>query len=247
MCLALSPAGRATGSVQAADRPTPFHAGEVLTYDVSWSGAVTAGTATMTVKERQPTGQGAFAYDLVAEGKPNALLDKLYHVYYRSEALLDTRTLLPSIATLFSDEHGRTKLRTTRFTTPTSIDFEPATGAPKEKHTVPKLTLDPLSALYVIRAGPAKAGQITSMSVVDDGNVYLVRWKFGSLEQIKTAIGTLSAWPVVPTVADDKGKPVSQYSKMAMWLSDDARRVPLKLEAGLSVGSFTLTLSKITP
>jgi len=233
------------GAVQA-DLPVPFKVGEVLTYDVSWSSYLTAGTATMSVKERRATGGGAFAYDFVAEGKPGSLLDKLYHVYYKAESLLGTRSFQPTQATMYSDERGRKKLRTTNFITPTSIEVEPRAGAPKEKHNVPKLTLDPLSAVYVIRAVPLKAGAVISMPVVDNGDVYTVKWQVAPPEQVKTAIGTLPAWRLVPTLTDDKGKSVSKY-RLTLWLSTDARRLPLKFQAGLPVGSFTLTLAGISP
>src|SRR5581483_6154666 len=104
--------------------------GETLTYDVSWSTYLTAGTATMSVKDRKAAGAGA-AYDLVAEGRPGSILDKLYHLYYKAESMLDTRTLQPSVATVFSDERGRTKLRTTRFTSRTTIEFQPRENEPK--------------------------------------------------------------------------------------------------------------------
>jgi hypothetical protein len=244
--LALTPSERPVSAAVQADLPVPFKVGEVLTYDVSWSSYVTAGTATLSVKERRPAGGGVFAYDFVAEGKPTSLLDKLYHVYYKAESLLGTRTFQPSVATMFSDERGRQKLRTTRFVSPTTIEVEPKAGAPKEKHTVPKLTLDPLSAIYVIRAVPVKAGQVISMPVVDNGDIYTVRWQVAGPENVTTPMGAISAWRLLPGLTDDKGRAVSKY-KMTLWLSADTRRLPLKFQAGLPVGSFTLTLSKIAP
>ena len=93
---------------------------------------------------------------------------------------------------------------------------------------------------------PVKAGQIISMPVVDNGDIYTVRWQVAGPEAVATPMGAQSAWRLVPALTDEKGKPVSKY-KMVLWLSVDARRVPLKFQAGLPVGSFTLTLSKITP
>ena len=245
--MALAPASSATAvAPQAADRPVPFKAGEVLTYDVSWSGVVTAGTATLTVKERRPGAAGAFVYDLIGEGRPNSLLDRLYHLYYKAESLLDTRTLRPSIATLFSGEGSQSSLRSVRFVSPTGVELEPDVGSTKARYAVPKQTLDPLSAMYVLRATPAKAGQVVSMSVFDDGSVYTVRWLFGGVESISTPVGAIPAWRLAPTLTDEKGKPVTKY-RVIVWLSTDSRRLPVKFQAALPVGSFTLTLSKITP
>jgi hypothetical protein len=241
--------GAASVAVVAAQAPSPepavpFKVGEVLTYDVSWSTFLTAGTATMTVKERRPVGGGGAVYDLVAEGRPASVLDKMYHVYYKAETLLNTRTLQPAIATVYSDERGRTKLHTVRFTGRTTLEYESKANAPSEKHTMPALSQDPLAAVYVMRALPLKAGQVLTMPIVDGPEVFNARWQIAGPEPITTTVGVSQAWRLTPTLSDAQGKPVSAR-RMTMWLSNDARRLPLKLEVALSAGSFTLTLTRV--
>ena len=51
----------------------PFKVGEQLTYDVSWSSYLTAGTVTMTVQDRHPS-YNSLAYYVVAEARPSALM-----------------------------------------------------------------------------------------------------------------------------------------------------------------------------
>src|SRR6187431_2632201 len=68
------------------DLPVPFKVGETLTFDVSWTTFLSAGTATMSVLERRPGAAGRNAYYMVAEGKPSAMLGKLYSVYYKAES-----------------------------------------------------------------------------------------------------------------------------------------------------------------
>jgi len=225
------------------DFAVPFHVGEVLTYDVAWSTYLTAGTATLTVKERRPIGRGAFAYDLIGEGKPSAFLDKLYHLYYKAESLLDTKALQPSLFTVYSDERGRTKLRTMRFLSSTSIEYEPKASAPREKYTIPALAQDPLSAIYVMRAISLKAGQVLTMPVVDGGDVYNAKWQIAGPETVATGVGPISAWRLTPTLTDAKGKPITNR-RVTLWMSNDARKLPVKFQAGLAVGSFTLTLAR---
>src|SRR6185295_10975987 len=70
------------------ERAVPFHVGETLTYDVSWSAYVTAGTAVATVKEKKPSFNST-AYYIVAEGRPTPLVAKLYSLYYKLDTLLD--------------------------------------------------------------------------------------------------------------------------------------------------------------
>lgn len=225
------------------DRAVPFKVGEVLSYDISWSTTVTAGTATMAVKERRASGSSA-AYYLVTEGRPTTLLDKLYHLYYKVETMLDTKTLQPSMSKVFSDEKGRTKLRSMTFTGRTTYEFSPKTNAPFEKRTMPALALDPLSAVYVIRAIPLRAGQSFVMPIVDGSDVYNARWQVAGPEAVTTPAGAFSAWRLTPALSDLQGKAVTK-NKVTLWLSNDARKLPLKLQAGLPVGNFVLTLTKI--
>jgi hypothetical protein len=228
-----------------ADRAVPFTVGELLTYDVSWSTYLTAGTATVSVKARRALAGGRADYDLVAEGRPSSLLDKLYHVYYKAESFLDTRTLQPSIATVFSDERGRNKLRTTRFTGGTAVEFEPKTNAPWEKHTAPPLSQDPLSAIYVIRAIPLKAGQAFVMPIVDGSDVYNIHWQIAGPEPVTTPLGTLPAWRVTPALSDAQNKPIPN-KRVTLWVSNDAQKLPLKVQVAIPVGTFVLTLARVT-
>ena len=45
------------------------------------------------------------------------------------------------------------------------------------------------------------------------------------------------------SVVDDRNQPVGK--NIAIWLSDDARRLPVKLQADLPVGSFNLVLREV--
>jgi hypothetical protein len=236
----VSPQGQSRGEVA-----VPFHVGEVLTYDVTWSTYLSAGTATLTVKDRRPIARGGFAYDLVGEGKPSALLDKLYHVYYKAESLLDTRALQPSIFTVYSDERGRTKLRTMRFLSSTSIEYEPMASAPPEKYTIPTLSQDPLSAIYVMRAIALKPGQVLVMPVVDGSDIYNAKWQIAAPETVTTGLGPVSAWRLTPTLVDGKGRLITNR-RVTLWMSNDTRKLPVKLQAALAVGSFSLTLVRTT-
>ena len=81
----------------------PFAAGESLTYDISWSTFLTAGSATVSVKEKKPS-YGSTAYYIVAEGRPTTMVSKLYTLYYKADTLLDVFTLLPQRGSVYSEE-----------------------------------------------------------------------------------------------------------------------------------------------
>src|SRR5215471_1974525 len=83
----------AAGSVPSAEASVPFRVGETLTYDVGWSSYLTAGTVIATVKEKKPS-YDSTAYYIVIEGRPTPFLGRLYPVYYKLDALLDSSSLL---------------------------------------------------------------------------------------------------------------------------------------------------------
>lgn len=227
-----------------ADLPVPFKPGEALTYDVSWTTFLTAGQATLSVKERRAAGPGRAQYYLVAEGQPSSMLQKLYHLYYKAESMLDTKTLRPASATLYSDENGRKRYKTSIFRGNGMVDYEVKTASTaKSTLKLPATAQDPLGAIYVLRAIPLKPGQAPfTIPVVDSGKAYTMRVSVGARESVKTGIGTLPAIKLTLAVTGPDGKATD--APMTMWVSDDARRLPLKFMAGLAVGSFQLTLAK---
>jgi hypothetical protein len=231
-------------AVPRSEPAVPFKPGETLSWDVSWSSYLTAGTAVATVKEKKPSFSST-AYYIVAEGRPTPLLSRLYTLYYKIDTLLDSYTLLPQRGSVYSEEGQRHRFKTTQFDRAASkVFFEYKTDTTvKADFPISPVTQDALSAIYVLRAIPLKDGDRMTMPVTDNGRNYKVLFDVGGLEQVKTPIGQQSAWRVKLSVFDDKSKPVGR--NIAIWMSDDARRLPVKLQAELPVGSFNLTLREV--
>jgi hypothetical protein len=228
----------------ATERPVPFKPGETLGFDVSWSNFVTAGTATVTVKEKRPS-FGSVAYYIVAEGRPTPLLSKIYTLYYKVDTLLDAYTLLPQRGSVYSEEGRRRRLKVTSFdhrARKAQYEVQTATTV-KEELKLPPYVQDALSAIYVIRSLPLSAGGKMTMPVSDSGKNYRVQLTVGASETVRTPLGALRAWRITPVILGEDGKPEGRG--MALWLSDDARRLPLKIEGQLTVGKFVITLRDV--
>jgi hypothetical protein len=218
----------------------PFKTGEVLVYDVGWSLYPTAGTATVSVKEKKAS-FGSSAYYIVAEGRPSSLLAKMYTLFYKADTLVDSYSLLPQRGSVYSEEGKRHRMRTTVFNQgakKATYEVETRTVVKKDL-VIPSFTQDALSAIYVLRSIPFKPGEKFNMPVSDNGNIYKVQMQVGTVEPVKTGIGTVNGLKIVPVITGpDKESPRG----LALWISDDARRLPLKIEAQLLVGKFTITL-----
>ena len=242
------PAAKAPAAPAAAapkkEMSVPFRAGEVLQYDIGWSSYLTAGTATVTVREKRPS-FNSVAYYIVAEGRPTPILSKLYTLYYKADTLIDAFTLLPQRGSLYVEEGKRHRMKATTFNQATRrAKYEVQTSTHVERELVlPGFTQDSLSALYVLRSIPMKAGDKFNMPVTDAGDVYKVQMQVVGLESLKTPLGTMNALKIVPVISAAKGEPPHG---IAIWISDDPRRLPLKIEAQLAVGKFVVSLSKVS-
>lgn len=236
-----TPAKPAKPAAPRAERAVPFHVGETLTYDVSWSSYVTAGTAVTRVQEKRPSFNST-AYYIVAEGRPTPLVAKLYTLYYKLDTLLDSYTLLPQRGSVYSEEGSRRRFKATSFDRSAQQASYEVQADPTSKRAFPvsPVTQDVLSAIYVLRAIPIKTGDRMTMPVSDNGANYKVQVDVGALERVPTGLGDMSAWKVKPSVFNAQGQP--QGRNTAIWISEDPRRLPVKFQAELPVGTFNLVL-----
>jgi hypothetical protein len=227
------------------ERPVPFKVGETLEYDVSWSSILVAGTATLKVQDKRAS-YGSTAYYIYAEGRPTPLVARLYSLYYKADALLDVYTLLPQRAAQYSDENGQQRMKVTLFDQARrSADYEVRTATlVKKRLTLSQGTHDLVSLLFLIRASPLLDGGRITVPVTDSGELYTVRMMIGARAPIRTPAGTFNAWRLVPLATDSEGQQVD--NNIVIWMSDDARRLPVKLEAELPVGTFVLVLRSAT-
>jgi hypothetical protein len=227
------------------DAAVPFAVGEALTFDVTWSTFLVAGSAVSTVVEKR-AGSGATAYYIVADGRPVPLLRRLYNIYYKMDTLLDTATLLPQQTSLYSEDGGGRRLSTMRFDRTrrkASYELQEDTTL-KAEFDIPPQVQDGLSAVYVLRSMTFKTGDSITLPVADDGSMYAVRADATALERVRVPLGTMDAWRLNISITDAEGKPAARDA--AVWISSDARRLPIKLQAELPVGHFVLLLRSVS-
>jgi hypothetical protein len=221
----------------------PFRTGELLTYDVSYSTYVTAGTVTMHVQAKRPS-YNSVAYYVVAEARPTQLVSKLYTLYYKADVLMDVFTLLPQRAGVYSEEGQRHQMKVTTFNNAArKATFEHVSAkSGKREFSVPAFTQDALSAIYVMRALPLKVGVKETIPVSTGGRSYSAQVSVVGIEALKTGAGPYQAFRLRTALYDETGQPSGR--PIHLWISDTPSRVPVKLQSELSVGSFILTLSE---
>jgi hypothetical protein len=221
--------------------PVPFQVGETLTFDVAWSNYLVAGSAVSRVVEKRPSSNST-AYYIVAEGRPLPLIARIYALYYKMDSLLDNATLLSQRTSLYTEEGTRKRSATTTFNRQAKRAlFEIQTDTDvKNEFAVPQNVQDGLATLYSLRAHSFAVGERMSVPVADDGMLYTASFEVTAPTSVKVPLGQMDAWLLHVTILDAASQPVG--NNIAAWISTDARKLPLKLQADLPVGSFTLAL-----
>jgi len=146
---------------------------------------------------------------------------------------------------VYSEVGGRHRFKGSRFdhaARRVAFAYE-STNKATDDFPIAPYTQDVLSAVYVLRAVPLKAGDVITMPVTDDGLNYKLRVNVGAAERVDTPFSQMSAWRLKLSIFDREGRP--QGRNVAMWLSQDPRRLPMKFQAELPIGTFNLNLREV--
>lgn len=104
---------------------------------------------------------------------------------------------------------------------------------------------DPQSAFYRIRTLPLETGTVYTVRVFSGRKTWNMGVKAGPRQDLATTLGTFRVVPVhVQTRHEGDWE---QKGGVTVYLTDDSRRVPVRMEADANVGSITVTLSRYQP
>jgi len=110
---------------------------------------------------------------------------------------------------------------------------------------IPACVTDILGALYKLRTLRLEPGQSAQIPVSDGKKTASARVEAQEREQIKTRIGTFNTVRCEAFVFN--GVLFARKAQLQIWLSDDARALPVQVRARMAfpVGSITFTLDKV--
>ena len=231
---------QATVSIQ--PRSEALEPGEILTYDISWSNIVTAGTAIMTIKEGTlPDGEQVLR--LIVTTHSVGLVDKFYRVNDRLESVFDPR-IMQSVKFSLNQSHGKKKKRRELvFDHVNKTVISTLNDDPPETIIIPDEVQDALSSLYYLRTKKdLQVGKVTTIEVHDSGKNWSVEVLVLGREKVRTPAGQFATikvrtFPTYEGVFMNNGE-------IFVWLTDDSRRVPVLMKSTISIGSIVTTLTK---
>lgn len=217
----------------------PFKPGEKLTYDISWSNLIHAGAAVMEVSEERKTG-GEIVYHLISTAHSSRWLSKFYTVSDRIESVFDAENLRPISFSLDQSHGKRKKKRDMAFNYKEDIVTVLSEGQ-QNTYPVPADIQDPLSSLYYVRTRQELVvGKPIIVNVHEDDRNWAVEVYVLGKEKLKTPFGEintikLKTYPKYEGVFQNKGE-------IYIWLTDDARKIPVLMKSTISIGSIVSTL-----
>ena len=102
-----------------------------------------------------------------------------------------------------------------------------------------------VSGIYFLRTLPLAVGYSTTVNASDSGLVYKIPVRVAAREVQKTVLGKIWCWLVEPDLFGP-GRFFEQNGKMEIWISDDARKIPVRARVNAEVGKVDIKLKETT-
>lgn len=214
-----------------------FTVPERLEYELSWLG-VKAGDSALEI-----TSDSEGVSTIVSTTQSVAWISVFYPVQDRVESVfIPKEQWVPVKYHLDQHEGSRRKDIEIRFSSDEGKALYIDHIEQKEReYDVPSLVFDPLSALYRVRKLDLVVGRSSYVTLFDSEKVYDLEIQVVRRETIKVPAGKFETILVIPILKSEGI--FSREGPIYTWLSDDEKRVPVKLKTQVAVGSVTAELT----
>ncbi|WP_447979761.1 DUF3108 domain-containing protein [Candidatus Nitrospira bockiana] len=236
--LVLSGSVARSESTPASNSIHPFAVGERLTYAITFLN-LRAGTAVMEVQESGPV-EGRPALKLLSTAVSSRVVSKFYPVDNRVESVIDAETMAP-FRMVFHRREGRKKNDfdvTFRHADGRVVSIKDGVG---EVLPIPPATHDLISCLYYIRHVPSlDPGTSVVLNLHHDKKNYHVEVRVEAVERLRTAVGEVETLRLL-VIMPFQGLFLNE-GNIRVWLTRDARRLPVMMKAKIIIGSVMARL-----
>ncbi|WP_055444325.1 DUF3108 domain-containing protein [Lacinutrix himadriensis] len=226
-----------------AQEDSAFQDGEWFRFEMSYSGFLKAGNATLTVKDDEIDGKPV--YHVVGKGWTTGAIKWFFKVKDKYESYFDKTTLLPYRFIRNIDEGGHKKDIEIEF------DQENRKAHINDKKKKKKMVVDTkpnvqdmVSMYYYLRnkieIATLKPGDEIKTDMFFDEENYGFKIKYLGEEILDTEFGKVKTLKFRPYVL--AGRVFKEEESLTLWVSKDKNKVPLRIQADLAVGSLRADL-----
>ena len=232
--------------------PPPFDDGETLTYEGKVSRIIQGiAVADLTFTVDRVEGND---FLIKAEAKSKGTLLRLFRFSFlqRFESTIDDNNFRVVKTVKHDVQKDRVRDSEAEFNygdkrvTWTETDpKEPMKPPRKIASEIEGSTHDLISGVYSLRILPLAVGKTFNLKVSDSGLVYDVPVKVIGREMQKTEIGNVMCFRVEPEVFGT-GRLIEQKGSMVIWITDDARRIPVRSQVNASIGKIEIRIKSLS-
>ena len=232
--------------------PMPFSAGEMLTYEAKLSKIISGlSVADLTfVVSNGPNGELSIKAD--ARSKGTLLKLAHYSFLYSFESAIDPAKFRVNSTERKTTEKERVRNGEAKFNYEdkrvTYLETDPAEPmkAPRKiASDIEDQTQDVVSGIYSLRLLPLAVGKKFQLTVSDSGLVYDVPVRVAAREMQKTMLGNVWCFRIEPDVFGP-GRMIEDKGKMSIWITDDARRIPVRSRIDTAFGRVEVRLRSVS-
>ena len=250
------------GGQQPPKAPLPFATGEELVYQTEFNRGLLRGVDVaefhFRVNAEPVASQAGAARDgaslrIIADVVSKGFFTKLFRVSFHEhiESMIGMDVFSP-LRTMRSDEQGK-RVRIseavfdhqahkvtwterdpnqTQASKPTTIDFQ-------------EPIQDVLSAIYFLRTQKLTVGETLTVPLTDSGRFYKIPVAVVERKKISSALGRVNAVLIRPAIFGENAL-IRKTGTLSIWITDDNRRIPIKAQLKVEVGTFDIKLKRAT-
>lgn len=226
----------AAGSVSvplSAQCRVPFHVGEVLRYS-AWFNFIKGGQSTLEIVGRD-TLNDYVTYHIRSRTVSTPFFDRFYKVRDQMETWIDCDSLY--------SHRFRKSLVEGRYRQKYAVTFDYARGyafSSSDTVALKKRVHDALSIFYYFRSESLAVGKVIEVNNFDNDKFKPFKVRVEKIETIAVPAGDISCFVLLPYV--EKGSLFKHKSDVTVYISRDARRLPVMISNDARFGSLILKL-----
>lgn len=224
----------------------PFEVGEELEFEMGWKAAVAGTTRIKIVEKKARSGRAALHATL--ETTTNKAIDLVYPVRNRFESWIDEQAVC-SLGFARRIREGDSIVDEDIFIDPVKGTYKSRkmrakkdTAAKLTHGQVPAFVQDVVSTIYYLRSRPLAVGKSVPVQIFYGGEVYDATFNVLRKESIEVPAGRFRCVVVEPLFRGPKGFASHPKATLLIWMSDDAKRLPVKITAQPAFGQVEATL-----
>jgi len=104
---------------------------------------------------------------------------------------------------------------------------------------------DVLTVIYFVRTLPLETGKTFDIPLSDGGKVWRFSVSVRERKRLDTVLGNVNTVRIEPTLFGADGV-VRGRGSLSIWITDDARRLPVKAQLKVEMGTFDIKLKKVS-